>query len=92
MVLIVGVMLVMPRTVYVLVTIPLLAVLFSPLEKRCQLGHRAVHKLMCYICIFDLARRVHLYSVSNLLHALLALNADVREVRVIEFKQIKDDG
>jgi len=92
MVLIVGVMLVMPRTVYVLVTIPLLAVLFSPLEKRCQLGHRAVHKLMCYVCIFDLARRVHLYSVSNLLHALLALNADVREVRVIEFKQIKDDG
>ena len=80
MVRIVGVMLMMPRTVYVLVTIPLLAVLFSPLKKCSQFGHRAVHKLLCYVCIFDLTRRVHLNSVSNLLHALLAHNADVREV------------
>jgi len=85
-------MLMVPRAVCMLVILFFLAALFSPLQKLQQLAHCAFHELLGDINVFDLVCWVHLNRVSDLPHALLALNADLREVWLGKPKQIHREG
>ena len=86
---VVGVVLVMPRAIRVLVILSLvLASLFAPLQELEKLGHGVLNERVCNVCVFYLVGSVCLNSLFYRFHALLALNANIREVILTQLQQI----